>query len=160
MLKDQQQQISCSNTQTSTLYSHSYIIYSIFYQNNTIIWCVQTSVTLWLNEHLSSMTTYSEAFGGPLVLIKTRTSFSTQLWHNLRAPQLTAKQPVFLLVSKVTQFQENKMTQETSEPLKELLECSHCSISSQGSMSFFKIVLVVAASPCATTYAYSVILLY
>lgn len=95
---------------------------------NTVCSHKQTSVTLWLNEHLSSVTSHSEAFGGPLVLIKTRTSFSTQLWHNLKAPQLAAKQLVFLLVSEVTQFQRNKVTQETYGPPKELLQCQNALI--------------------------------
>ncbi len=129
MLKDQQQQQkTCSSTQTSTQYAHTNI-YSRFYQNiNTISWYVQTSVTIWLNEHLSSMTSHSEAFGGPLVLIKTGTSFSTQLWHNLKASQLAAKQLVFLLVSEDTQFQRNKVTQETYGPPKELLQCQNALI--------------------------------
>lgn len=42
----------------------------------------------------------SDVFGGPLVLIKTRKSFSTRLWHNLGAPQLAAKQRAGLVGSR------------------------------------------------------------
>lgn len=52
--------------------------YSSFHQRMTTLgWCEQTSRTLWLNEHPSSLTSHSESSGGPLVLIKSRTLNTT-----------------------------------------------------------------------------------
>lgn len=99
----------------SIQYTHTNICTMI---SNTLGLCLQTCETLWFTEHLSSMTSHSKAFGGPPVLIKTRTSFSTQLWQNLRPPQLDAEQHVILVVTEVTQFQRNKVTQEAFSPPK------------------------------------------
>lgn len=135
----------------------TWIQYCVVYQNiNTIIWCVQTPVTLWLSERLSSMTPHSKAFGGPLVLIKTITSFSTQRWHQLRASQLAAKQLVFLVVSEVTQFQKSLRRRLG---LRRYCNNIHMLLIVQSSheAACFLLLCPRWCFPCATTFALPVL---
>lgn len=80
-------QTTHTTTRTSIQYTHTNIC-SAFYQNiNTLGLCLQTSKSLRFIEHPPSMTSHSEAFGGPPVLIKTSTSFSNK---TLAQPQTSS----------------------------------------------------------------------
>lgn len=70
----------------------------------------------------------SDVFGGPLVLIKTRKSFSARLWHNLGAPQLAAKQHVGLVGYTVSgKIKRRHRRAEKCDDVWSLLrECSRC----------------------------------
>lgn len=86
---------------------HTNTVYSAFYRNINTPGCrVQTSRSVRLNEHLSSVTSHSEAFRVPLVLIKTTTSFSTQLWPNLAALPLAGNRLRFTVASEDTMLEK------------------------------------------------------
>lgn len=74
---------------------------------------------------------HSDIFGGPLVLIKIRKSFSARLWHNLGASQLAAKQRVGLVGSRgYTVSGKIKRRHRGAEKCDDvwslLRECSRC----------------------------------